>query len=66
MERDLRKGRSEWAGCYNFRDIICDGDPSSVGEKRDGALKMGGTYWYYVRKIHAPVNAVRRADLGST
>ncbi|KAK0124399.1 hypothetical protein ONS95_009360 [Cadophora gregata] len=46
MERDIRRSRSQWRGCYTFEDIICDGDgPSSP--KRTGGLKMGSTYYYY-------------------
>ncbi|OCK77784.1 hypothetical protein K432DRAFT_407010 [Lepidopterella palustris CBS 459.81] len=49
MKRDLRKGPFFWSGCYSFKDIICDGDLDVVSRKRDGALMMGGTYWYYYR-----------------
>jgi hypothetical protein len=49
MQKDSRKGHGEWTGCYTFEDIICDGDVSDIHEKRTGGLKMGGTYWYYVR-----------------
>ncbi|KAF2815810.1 uncharacterized protein BDZ99DRAFT_122826 [Mytilinidion resinicola] len=49
MKLDLRKGKNFWSGCYSFEDIICDGDLSSPGLRRNGALKMGGTYWYYYR-----------------
>lgn len=49
MSRDSRRGTRVWSGCYTFENIICDGDLQVVGEKRSGGLKMGGTYWYYVR-----------------
>jgi hypothetical protein len=47
MERDIRRDRGQWRGCYSFKDIICDGDSGSV-PKRNGGLKMGATYYYYV------------------
>lgn len=47
MERDTRRDRGQWRGCHSFKDIICDGgDGYSAG--RDGGLKMGQTYYYYV------------------
>ncbi|OAL56395.1 hypothetical protein IQ07DRAFT_5958 [Pyrenochaeta sp. DS3sAY3a] len=49
LELDARRGRSLWKGCFTFRDIICDGDLAQVSPKRDGHLKMGGTYWYYYK-----------------
>jgi len=24
MQRDTRRGRDQWRGCYSFRDIVCD------------------------------------------
>ena len=48
MERDNRRSRGQWRGCYTFEDIICDGDGES-SPKRSGGLKMGSTYYYYVR-----------------
>ena len=48
LSRDKRAGKGQWRGCHCFENIVCDGDPSDVSLKRDGALKMGGTYWYYV------------------
>ncbi|ORY59238.1 uncharacterized protein BCR38DRAFT_305751, partial [Pseudomassariella vexata] len=45
MERDSRRDRGQWRGCHTFRDIVCDGD--EVGNKRNGGLKMGSTYYYY-------------------
>jgi hypothetical protein len=47
MERDVRRSRAQWRGCYSFEDIICDGDGGS-SPKRTGGLKMGSTYYYYV------------------
>jgi len=47
MERDTRRSRSQWRGCYKFEDIICDGD-GETSPKRTGGLKMGSTYYYYV------------------
>ena len=50
MEKDTKRGSGEWRGCYSFKDITCDGDDaSSSGSKRNGGLKMGETYYYYVR-----------------
>ncbi|KAK0711654.1 hypothetical protein B0H67DRAFT_298145 [Lasiosphaeris hirsuta] len=46
MERDIRRDRGQWRGCYTFKDIICDGGSGSV-PKRNGGLKMGHTYYYY-------------------
>lgn len=48
MSKDLQKGSEYWSGCFNFTNIICDGKPAEV-LKRDGGLKMGGTYWYYYK-----------------
>lgn len=48
MERDLRMGRGHWRGCYTFTDIVYDGDTERLCQRRDGGLKMGGTYWYFV------------------
>ncbi|KAK1751809.1 hypothetical protein QBC47DRAFT_329577 [Echria macrotheca] len=47
MERDIRRDRGQWRGCYSFKDIICDGDGGSLAPKRNGGLKMGQTYYYY-------------------
>ena len=49
LERDVRTGRGHWRGCHSFKDIICDGNPERSVQCRDGGLKMGGTYWYFVR-----------------
>ncbi|KAL2164688.1 hypothetical protein VTH06DRAFT_3905 [Thermothelomyces fergusii] len=46
MERDSRRDRGQWKGCYSFKDITCEGDAGSV-PKRNGGLKMGHTYYYY-------------------
>ena len=48
MKRDGRVGPEHWTGCHSFKNIICDGDLAGNAQKRDGGLKMGGTYWYYV------------------
>jgi hypothetical protein len=52
LERDIRRGRGQWRGCYAFEDIICDGDGGS-SPKRTGGLKMGSTYYYYVSHLIA-------------
>lgn len=58
MERDIKRSRGQWRGCYAFEDIICDGDGRS-SSKRTGGLKMGSTYYYYVRshKHHTKLEA---------
>lgn len=59
MEKDTRIGQGHWKGCHTFQDIICDGNLSSNNGSRDGGLRMGGTYWYYVRgTIHHPRNCL--------
>ncbi|KAF2715435.1 hypothetical protein K504DRAFT_446296 [Pleomassaria siparia CBS 279.74] len=52
LKQDRRKGTGIWSGCYTFDNIICDGDVENIGATRNGALKMGGTYWYYVRFLY--------------
>lgn len=48
MERDSRRDRGQWRGCHNFKGIVCDGDrPGS--SRRNGGLKMGQPYYFYVR-----------------
>ncbi|EUC46661.1 hypothetical protein COCMIDRAFT_92329 [Bipolaris oryzae ATCC 44560] len=59
LELDSRGGRNIWKGCFTFSDIICDGDLTQQSPKRDGPLKMGGTYWYYYKvdgdeELHNP------------
>ncbi|KAL8799410.1 MAG: hypothetical protein Q9200_007546, partial [Gallowayella weberi] len=49
LERDRQVGSGHWRGCHSFRNITCDGSHLDVTERRDGGLKMGGTYWYYYR-----------------
>lgn len=49
MKRDSRLGPEHWTGCYNFENILCDGNVGPSSGTRRGGLKMGGTYWYYVR-----------------
>ncbi|KAL1843779.1 hypothetical protein VTJ49DRAFT_7489 [Mycothermus thermophilus] len=46
MERDTRRDRGQWRGCYNFQDITCEDGAGNV-PKRSGGLKMGNTYYYY-------------------
>ncbi|KAK0748751.1 hypothetical protein B0T21DRAFT_357190 [Apiosordaria backusii] len=58
MERDSRRNQGQWRGCYNFEDIICDGDAGNA-PKRSGGLKMGQTYYYYYEvngssEVHDP------------
>ncbi|KAK4460263.1 hypothetical protein QBC42DRAFT_288697 [Cladorrhinum samala] len=58
MERDSRRDRGQWRGCYTFKDITIDGESRNV-QKRDGGLKMGNTYYYYYEidgstEIHDP------------
>lgn len=57
MTKDSRRGHGIWSGCHTFKDIICDGD-SDIHEARNGGLKMGGTYWYFVRSPISPVPAL--------
>ncbi|KAL0259568.1 hypothetical protein SLS55_005305 [Diplodia seriata] len=54
MERDQRRSSRQWCGIFTFKDIICDGENQCRPEKREGGLKMGGTYWYYVSFWPAP------------
>jgi len=49
LELDARRGRDIWKGCFTFSDIICDGNFNEQPTRRDGLLKMGGTYWYYFK-----------------
>ncbi len=49
MKKDLRTGRGHWRGCHTFENIICDGEPDKTHPGRNGGLKMGGKYWYFVR-----------------
>ncbi|KAF3343801.1 hypothetical protein HYQ45_003505 [Verticillium longisporum] len=46
MERDIRRDRGQWRGCYSFKDIVCD-DDNGACRKRNGGLKMGHKYYYY-------------------
>lgn len=52
LDWERQTGRGYWRGCHSFQDIICDGDTARSISCRSGALRMGGTYWYYVR--HQP------------
>ena len=56
MERDIRRDRGQWRGCHSFKDIICDGDDGH-STSRDGGLKMGQTYYYYVSVADFPVSS---------
>ncbi|OJD34579.1 uncharacterized protein BKCO1_22000125 [Diplodia corticola] len=47
MERDQRRSSRQWCGIFTFKDVVCDGENQCRSEKREGGLKMGGTYWYY-------------------
>ncbi|KAK2031889.1 hypothetical protein LX32DRAFT_584026 [Colletotrichum zoysiae] len=47
MERDIRRDRGQWRGCYAFKDIVLDDEPGAKITKRNGGLKMGHTYYYY-------------------
>lgn len=47
MERDDRRGRGQWRGCHTYKNIVCDGDQAN-NSTRNGGLKMGQTYYYYV------------------
>lgn len=48
MEKDLRRGSGQWRGCWSFKDIAYEGDMTTAA-KRNGGLRMGQEYWYYVR-----------------
>jgi hypothetical protein len=48
LKRDSRRSPDTWTGCFTFHNIVCDGDLSDTSNKREGALKQAGTYWYYV------------------
>jgi hypothetical protein len=61
MERDSRRDRGQWRGCHSFKDIICDGDSTKMAG-RDGGLKMGQTYYYYVSQLRAPATAAESSD----
>ncbi|KAI9672074.1 MAG: hypothetical protein M1831_001887 [Alyxoria varia] len=50
MQYDNQMGHGHWYGCFTFKNVICDGDPSNCSRPRDGGLKMGGTYWYYYKR----------------
>jgi hypothetical protein len=60
MERDTRRDRGQWRGCHLFKDIVCDGD-SGYTPSRDGGLKMGQTYYYYVSVL--VISSVSNADI---
>jgi len=50
MERDIRRDRGQWRGCHSFKDITCDGS-NGARVNRNGGLKMGQTYYYYVSQV---------------
>lgn len=49
LERDRRIGPGLWKGCFTFSNIIFDGSSAYPSSPRSGGLRMGGTYWFYVR-----------------
>ena len=49
MQSDGLRGRGVWTGCHSFENIICDGDRINQLRPRNGALRQGGTYWYYYK-----------------
>ncbi|KAH0370327.1 hypothetical protein KCU65_g2713, partial [Aureobasidium melanogenum] len=49
MQNDGHRGRGVWTGCHSFENIICDGERINQLRPRNGALKQGGTYWYYYK-----------------
>lgn len=49
MKKDSNAGSGHWRGCHSFTNIVCDGETvENADSARNGALKMGGRYWYYV------------------
>jgi hypothetical protein len=46
LKKDSQTGN--WRCCHAFENIVCDGVTLETSASRDGGLKMGGTYWYYV------------------
>ena len=59
LKRDRRTGPGQWRGCHTFENITCDGDTLlNASTSRDGGLKMGGTYWYYVRLFRAKTSSL--------
>ncbi|KAL8892792.1 MAG: hypothetical protein Q9215_000384 [Flavoplaca cf. flavocitrina] len=60
LEKDRQAGPGHWRGCHSFENITCDGLSLDPAMRRNGALKMGGTYWYFYRlngdnEYHDPV-----------
>ncbi|KAL8918430.1 MAG: hypothetical protein Q9208_007335 [Pyrenodesmia sp. 3 TL-2023] len=47
--RDRQAGPGHWRGCHSFKKITCDGNDIDVSGGREGALRMGVTYWYFYR-----------------
>lgn len=64
MELDRRISAGHWRGCHTFTDIICDGGSESRSPGRNGGLKMGGTYWYYVGSILQWSSVTRKFQSG--
>jgi hypothetical protein len=64
MQQDLRRGRGQWRGCYLFKDIISE-DSSSHTSTRNGGLKMGNTYYYYVSHFHVMTHGTRQRPLSN-
>jgi len=48
MSHDPKRGKGNWRGCHSFRNIICDGRFDQITVPRQGGLKLGGRYYYYV------------------
>jgi hypothetical protein len=67
MKKDVNLGSRHWRGCHSFTDIICDGESVEAADgARNGALKMGGRYWYYYQidhdfEFHNPAQPSTRA-----
>ena len=58
MQRDEHKGHGNWRGCHRFQNITCDGMQPTWSKPRNGALKQGGLYWYYVcSRMHRSFSA---------
>lgn len=43
MQRDVRRGRGQWRGCYSFRDIVCDDASVSASATCVGTSAGTGT-----------------------
>lgn len=49
MQKDPRRGKQMWTGCFRFDHIVFDGLSHSFSPPRDGCLQQGGRYWYFYR-----------------